>query len=403
MNRRTQTITRLEEELRQREKRFLMERYASLLLLQLELREAEADGGDELDDRTIESLQVAHHYAGPEVAEQIAGLLQARGVELETAQDEDEGDSLFGGDEDDGDAGNGADLSLDADLALDESEDEVDDIEGAEPGARDPEDPAASLELAGEDAEAGAEGLFDDGAEPEERAGDAADELLDDDANGGLGGLFEDDAAGGDDADAAGLLETEDESGGSAPELDEATAAVAGDLLEGGDAQAEGLFDEEEDGGEDGDGTTEAPPRREPRSGSRPEADDEADRPEAGEEDEDAGVLFKEDIYSGHGGGRADAQPAQADGPGPPPARGQKQGKTPGFEPVQGHQVEETPGFEPVQGHEIEETPGFKPGPKQKPGRKRGFEPTRGHQAKDTPGFEPSEGKRPARSKGCFT
>ena len=76
MSDKTDQIARLRQELHERERRFLMEKYASLLLLQVEMDEAAAaaddSGGDGLDERTVESLQVAHHYAGTEVGAQIA-------------------------------------------------------------------------------------------------------------------------------------------------------------------------------------------------------------------------------------------------------------------------------------------------------------------------------------------
>ena len=67
-------IIRAEAALQQEEKKFLMEKYVSMLLLQIGQDESGGDAADELDDKTIESLLVSRPYVSAELAQQIANL-----------------------------------------------------------------------------------------------------------------------------------------------------------------------------------------------------------------------------------------------------------------------------------------------------------------------------------------
>ena len=112
----------LEEAMELKEKKYLMEKYVSILLLQLELDDADSGNDQKLDDETVESLLVARVHVSCDLSRQIAALLSSKGHELEEDGEEeveetdppemDPGDELFGeeereasGDEADGEAG----------------------------------------------------------------------------------------------------------------------------------------------------------------------------------------------------------------------------------------------------------------------------------------------------------
>lgn len=205
MSERDEQIIRAEAALQQAEKKFLMEKYASMLLLQVNEDESESDDADDLDDETVESLLVARPYVSGEVAQQIADLLTAKGHEFEE-------------DEEEGGGSNGRD-AFEADDSGDFADDGNGEVEGlfdedGEAGADDPEAMAASLELdedAGDDngeseqreetsevaEEEDAEGLFEDAESDFTDAVVAADDDEEEDDGGEVEGLFdeEDDAS----------------------------------------------------------------------------------------------------------------------------------------------------------------------------------------------------------------
>ena len=92
MSDREEQIIRAEAALLQEEKKFLMEKYVSMLLQVNEDDTANGEAGD-LDDKTMESLLVARPYVSGDVAQQIADLLSANGHEFE--EEEEEGEDGF--------------------------------------------------------------------------------------------------------------------------------------------------------------------------------------------------------------------------------------------------------------------------------------------------------------------
>ncbi|MEE2659001.1 MAG: hypothetical protein VX733_10885 [Candidatus Latescibacterota bacterium] len=86
-------IAQLEDAIREYEKKFLMEKYASMLLLRLEIADLEdTSDGVEIDDRVVKSLRVAQCYVSSEVAEQIEKLLKAQVHNVENLLTEAEGE-----------------------------------------------------------------------------------------------------------------------------------------------------------------------------------------------------------------------------------------------------------------------------------------------------------------------
>jgi len=65
----------LEEAMERKEKQFLMEKYASMLLHELEL---EDDDSEELDEQIVKSLLVARGYVSRDLSRQIAALFPSR-------------------------------------------------------------------------------------------------------------------------------------------------------------------------------------------------------------------------------------------------------------------------------------------------------------------------------------
>ena len=341
-------IGELEARIHQEEKRFLMERYVSLLLVQFESPDEDGEG-EPLDERTVESLLVARPHVSGLLAEQIEELLTGQGHEVEELE-----------------------------------------AEGDSPG------PGGGADAPGDSQEPEYGGLFDDDAEEDELVGDAGngdvgeslfededdgevDELVGDTGNGDEGeSLFEDEDVG----EADGLVGDTD-SGDEGESLFEDEVAEGDSANDSEEADDVGLFDNETEEGEVADDSTEETPEA--------EADGEPT-----EEDEDAGVLFGSDIYSGNEGtgrpGEEGEDGEAVETPGFEPGEGNETEETAGFTPTEGHDVEETPGFEPTEGHETEETAGFTPTKGHDVEETPGFEPTEGHETEETAGFTPTEG-----------
>ena len=275
-------VADLEETLHDEEKTFLMEKYASMLLLQLDLEE----DGMELDDKTVESLLVARSQVSADTAGQIVALLEAHGHEagdLDIEGEEEEG--LFGEDDVDGEerAEGGALISDNGNLGNNGSSDTV---------------------LADG---SGSDDLFSEDGDEGEHSADELDDVE-------VDGLFDDDSEADVDAE------------------DEDTEAVAA-----------GVDDLEDEAGDDDDGDASGLFDSEDETESTAEAAD----TKAGEEldeDEEAGVLFDQDIYAGREGSGAEDGETE-------------DGETPESTPTEGHTVEDTPGFTPTEGHTAEDTP----------------------------------------------
>ena len=387
-------IEQLRLTIQNEEKRFLMDRYVTILLGQVKDEQ-------ELDDRTIESLLVSRVYVNDILATTIAQVLTDAGHEVtdEEKEDDDEdgasqssnGQSSNGhseeGDaaEDVGTAVEDEDFAavLDGGDVADEAEttDSADGTSGEE--AADPMDAGTMDGDSLDDLDIGdATGLFDnDGndsgtdstsasgngtqTDGEDEFVDATDALSEADAS-------EDSELG--DLDGEGLFdegtdEAEDSSsGGDAPGSD---SIEPSEVAEGEVAGDVGLFDEEEGGEtESGDGA-----RKSKRESEETE----------GEEDEEAGVLFDQDIYSGNEDSQNPDDDAIEETPGVESGVGHEVKQTPGFEGGVGHEVEETPGFTPTKGHDVKQTPGFTP--------------TEEHVGQDTPGFTPTKGHDNRRKK----
>ena len=365
-------ISELEEKIHEEEKRFLMAKYAALLLLRLQ------PSGDveetTLDEATVESLQVARPHVGIPLAKEIAELLAAQGHEVEELEEEESiGEAAIteGGDEaeygglfdDNGDAivasevdgtatGDGESDTLDAtgvsgdsdvDLFGDDSDGDDDEMPGAQ-------DISSEEGIYGEDVSGDA--LFGE----DEDEDDVETSVAEDDNGADGEGLFDDDDA-------------ELEEAASSDDTDAPGGALAG----AGNEEDVGLFDDDATAAQDGEDA-----RRKRETETEASADDEGREPS--EPDEDAGVLFGNDIYSGNDGKGRPGEDAEED--------------TPGFSPTMGHDIEDTPGFTPTEGHEAEETPGFTPTKGHEARDTPGFTPTKGHEARDTPGFTPTEGDR---------
>lgn len=134
MNQNADKIAEFEEALRQQAKIFLLEKYASMLLQQLELGDAdeESPDGGGLDSRAAECLLAARHHVDEGLASQIADLLESHGHVVSDDDgefDDDRLEGLFGddadSDDDHGDDQASADLELDSDTetAMDEDGD----------------------------------------------------------------------------------------------------------------------------------------------------------------------------------------------------------------------------------------------------------------------------------------
>ena len=407
-------ISELEEKIHEEEKRFLMAKYAALLLLRLQ------PSGDveetTLDEATVESLQVARPHVGIPLAKEIADLLAAQGHEVEELEEEesvgeaakteggdeaeygglfdDNGDAIVASEDDGTDTGDGESDTLDAtgvsgdsdvDLFGDDSDGDDDEMPGAQDISSEEgiygEDVSGDA-LFGEDESSSAadpDGV-EDSAGSEDLFGDDEEQLAD--ASGSETDLFgededEDDvetsvAEDDNGADGEGLFDDDDAELEEAASSDD-TDAPGGALAGAGNEEDVGLFDDDATAAQDGEDA-----RRKRETETEASADDEGREPS--EPDEDAGVLFGNDIYSGNDGTGRPGEDAEED--------------TPGFSPTMGHDIEDTPGFTPTEGHEAEETPGFTPTKGHEARDTPGFTPTKGHEARDTPGFTPTEGDR---------
>ena len=364
-------IAQIEHRIREEERNFLIEAYARQLVQSLH------ENSESPDEKAVESLIVARPRVAPELAEEIASLLEANGQEVDresTASEPGFGDSM-------------------ADLA---------EAAGGNGAGGDMGGLFEDVELSEEDAE--------------EFFGDEDQDILHDDDEVGEDGEEEEDHEAGD-----GLFDSDSEDMEDDEEAEYPEDVDRGDL---GDA-GEGLF-----GDDDGDETAgsqqkKGSKKRKRGKGSNGKAsvdggngaaiDTDEDTAEVVEEDEEAGVLFDKDIYSGHGkpgetadeeetaGGSPESEDFDLDGeiagadgeegtPGFNPTQGHETEETPGFTPTEGHEVEETAGFTPTEGHEVDETPGFTPTEGHEVEETAGFTPTEGHEVDETPGFTPTEG-----------
>ena len=326
----TERIEQLRHTIQEEEKRFLMDRYVTLLL-----GHVEDDDEEELDDRTVESLLVSRPYVSEILANKIAEVLENAGHEVEDIEREDaDGDEAVAHAEangaenggENGRQGNGqarpGDGAEDFDTAV-EDEDFAAPLDGEDVGPD--ADDSDTIEV-----ESDAVGLFDDEEEGESDGASASEE---EEAEDEEGGIFDNDIYSGNE----------------------------------GDSGAEGAEGEE------------GAPGFEPTVGHEAE-DTPGFEPTKGHEVEET-PGFEPTV--GH---------EAEDTPGFTPTQGHEAEGTPGFEPTKGHEVEETPGFEPTVGHEAEDTPGFTPTKGHEVEETPGFAPTQGHETEDTPGFTPTEG-----------
>ena len=81
----TERVEQLRKTIQEEEKRFLMDRYVSMLMAHVE----EA-GAEELDDRTVESLLVSRAYVSEILATTVGDFLENAGYEVEDVEREDD-------------------------------------------------------------------------------------------------------------------------------------------------------------------------------------------------------------------------------------------------------------------------------------------------------------------------
>ena len=365
MSKNKKKIAQLEHRIREEERNFLIEAYARQLVQSLQ------ENSESPDDKAVESLILARPRVAPDLAEEIASLLETNGHEVDrdtSAPEPSSRDSMADLAGAAGGNGAGGDMSgLFEDVEL--SEEDAVEFFGDEDQAIPLDD--AQEEESDEDHEDG-DGLFDSDSEEDGEEVEYPEDVEDGDLGDSEEGLFGDDSG--------------DEAAGS--QKKKGSKKKKG----GKSAKGQGPAD-------DGNGAA---------------VDTDEDSAEVAEEDEEAGVLFNQDIYSGHGkqGGAADEEKTtgvsqsedidiegeiagtteEEETPGFDPTQGPESEETPGFTPTEGHEVGETPGFAPTQGHEIEETAGFTPTEGHKAEETPGFTPTEGHEVEETPGFTPSEG-----------
>ncbi len=325
----TERIEQLRHTIQEEEKRFLMDRYVTLLL-----GHVEDDDEEELDDRTVESLLVSRPYVSEILANKIAEVLENAGHEVEDIEREDaDGDEAVAHAEangaenggENGRQGNGqarpGDGAEDFDTAV-EDEDFAAPLDGEDVGPD--ADDSDTIEV-----ESDAVGLFDDEEEGESDGASASEE---EEAEDEEGGIFDNDIYSGNE----------------------------------GDSGAEGAEGEE------------GAPGFEPTVGHEAE-DTPGFEPTKGHEVEET-PGFEPTV--GH---------EAEDTPGFTPTKGHEVEETPGFAPTQGHETEDTPGFTPTEGHETEDTPGFTPTKGHEVKETPGFTPTEGEdnrkKKKDGPGF----------------
>ncbi len=295
----TERIEQLRHTIQEEEKRFLMDRYVTLLL-----GHVEDDDEEELDDRTVESLLVSRPYVSEILANKIAEVLENAGHEVEDIEREDaDGDEAVAHAEangaenggENGRQGNGqarpGDGAEDFDTAV-EDEDFAAPLDGEDVGPD--ADDSDTIEV-----ESDAVGLFDDEEEGESDGASASEE---EEAEDEEGGIFDNDIYSGNE----------------------------------GDSGAEGAEGEE------------GAPGFEPTVGHEAE-DTPGFTPTQGHEAEDTPGFTP---TKGH---------EVEETPGFAPTQGHETEDTPGFTPTEGHETEDTPGFTPTKGHEVKETPGFTP------------------------------------------
>ena len=325
----TERIEQLRHTIQEEEKRFLMDRYVTLLL-----GHVEDDDEEELDDRTVESLLVSRPYVSEILANKIADVLENAGHEVEDIEREDaDGDEAVAHAEangaenggENGRQGNGqarpGDGAEDFDTAV-EDEDFAAPLDGEDVGPD--ADDSDTIEV-----ESDAVGLFDDEEEGESDGASASEEE-----------------------------EAEDEEGG--------------------------IFDNDIYSGNEGDSGAEGAEGEEGAPGFEPTVEHEAEdtpgfTPTKGHDVEETPGFAP---TQGH---------ETEDTPGFTPTKGHDVEETPGFAPTQGHETEDTPGFTPTEGHETEDTPGFTPTKGHEVKETPGFTPTEGEdnrkKKKDGPGF----------------
>ncbi len=295
----TERIEQLRHTIQEEEKRFLMDRYVTLLL-----GHVEDDDEEELDDRTVESLLVSRPYVSEILANKIAEVLENAGHEVEDIEREDaDGDEAVAHAEangaenggENGRQGNGqarpGDGAEDFDTAV-EDEDFAAPLDGEDVGPD--ADDSDTIEV-----ESDAVGLFDDEEEGESDGASASEE---EEAEDEEGGIFDNDIYSGNE----------------------------------GDSGAEGAEGEE------------GAPGFEPTVGHEAE-DTPGFTPTKGHEVEETPGF---EPTKGH---------EVEETPGFEPTVGHEAEDTPGFTPTEGHETEDTPGFTPTKGHEVKETPGFTP------------------------------------------
>ncbi len=280
----------LAEIVHKEEKNFLMQHYARLLIEQVQADE-------QLRGNIIESLLIARSYVDPELASRIADLLQTHGhqeelkdfpLEEEEHSLSEEGESeaigLFEDEEDDEGAAD-----------EEEEEEEEDEEEEDDEGAADEEEDL--------------ENLFAVDSESFEEQRDTTDYVDDEDRNGN---------------NPASLFDGEnDEDHG------EALFAVNEDEFEVEEDSS--LFAEEDEDLENR-STSENLFEDEGEEVTNQDIGKEGQEDEVGEEDQDAGVLFNEDIYSENKGETKRKSREQKDTPGFTPTESREQKDTPGFE-----------------------------------------------------------------------
>jgi len=336
----TERIEQLRHTIQEEEKRFLMDRYVTLLLGHVEDNDEE-----ELDDRTVESLLVSRPYVSEILANKIAEVLENAGHEVEDIEREDaDGDEAVVHAEANG-AENGGENGR-------QGNGQAGPGDGAEDFDTAVEDEAFAATLDGEDVgpdaddsdtievESDAVGLFDDEEEGESDGASASEEAEDEE-----GGIFDNDIYSGNEGDSG----AEGEEG--APGFEPTVGHEAEDT-----------------------------PGFEPTKGHEVE-ETPGFEPTVGHEAEDTPGFTP---TKGH---------EVEETPGFTPTEGHETEDTPGFTPTKGHETEDTPGFTPTKGHDVEETPGFTPTEGHETEDTPGFTPTKGHEVKETPGFTPTEGE----------
>ena len=364
----TERIEQLRHTIQEEEKRFLMDRYVTLLLGHVEDNDEE-----ELDDRTVESLLVSRPYVSEILANKIAEVLENAGHEVEDIEREDaDGDEAVVHAEANG-AENGGENGR-------QGNGQAGPGDGAEDFDTAVEDEAFAATLDGEDVgpdaddsdtievESDAVGLFDDEEEGESDGASASEEAEDEE-----GGIFDNDIYSGNEGDSG--AEGEEGAPGFEPTVGHEAEDTPGFEPTKGH-EVEGAPGFEPTVGHEAEDT----PGFEPTKGHEVE-ETPGFEPTVGHEAEDTPGFTP---TKGH---------EVEETPGFTPTEGHETEDTPGFTPTKGHETEDTPGFTPTKGHDVEETPGFTPTEGHETEDTPGFTPTKGHEVKETPGFTPTEGE----------